>query len=70
MTEKIFENVVQKAKKRFENVQDVLIKSKVSGSEIVDFIVIYLAAMRKADKEGYDLVILMTNKINIIFKQD
>lgn len=67
--EKRMNETLNKIKEKFENVQKV-IKSKVSDDDIIGFIIIYLAANRKADKELYDLIIALSAVINIRFTED
>ena len=68
--EKSFQEIVEEAKVNFEKMRKVLVKGKISDDCILDYIVLYLAAMRKANKKRYDTIIYASERINVSFIEE
>ena len=69
-TDTDFEGLILEAKKRFDKVQQALNDAgDIIADDVVSFIILYLAATKKAEPEVYKVIIRTIGKIDVDFKE-
>lgn len=66
-----FQGLASEMKQRFEKVQQTLDEAgDIITDDVISFVTIYLAALKKADPAFYSIIIRSVNKIDVEFKKE
>jgi hypothetical protein len=66
-----FQDLASEMKQRFEKVQQTLDEAgDMITDDVISFVTLYLAALKKADPALYNIIIHTVNKIDVEFKKE